>query len=417
MKPPINTARLLDRFLRYVRVETTANPEATSYPSSIGQLELGRMLLEELRAIGIEDARQDEHGLVWGTIPASVTGPVPTILLNAHLDTSPDASGAGVNPQVIEEYAGGDIQLARDSQIIRAAETPALQDLQGHCLVTTDGSTLLGGDDKAGVAAIMELAGHLIEHPYLPHGPVRILFTCDEEIGRGTQHVDLRTVDAVAGYTLDGSGASVVEGENFSADLLTVHAIGKVIHPSIAKGRMVNALRGLSMLLAELPRDRLSPESTDGRDGFIHPYSLRGDVANAEAKMLLRDFDSAKLDTYAELVQNKSAEIADRFPGLRFDIQRTRQYRNMADYLGQCPLVLELAQLAHDRLGRTAKLDIIRGGTDGAMLSEKGLVTPNLSVGQHNIHSVLEFTSLNEMAAAVEHLVELLDLWQAHGRV
>lgn len=416
MKPPINTSRLLERFLRYVQIETTANPDAQSYPSSPGQLELGKILLTELMAMGLDEVEQDDHGLVWATIPASVVGPTPTILLNAHLDTSPDASGRRVKPQVVESYAGGDIPLSPSGQIIRASECQALEGLRGHCLVTTDGTTLLGGDDKAGVAAIMELAHHLVEYPHLPHGPVRILFTCDEEIGHGTQYVDLAKVKAVAGYTLDGSGARVIEGENFSADLLTVQAIGKVIHPSIAKGRMVNAVRGLSMLLAELPRDNMSPESTCDREGFMHPYSIRGDVARAEAKLLLRDFETAKLQSYATLVKEKADLVARQIPGIEFDIQQTRQYRNMADYMQDSPQVIKLAQLAHERLGHPAKLDIIRGGTDGAMLTERGLRTPNLSVGQHNIHSVLEFVSLNEIAVAVEHLVELLELWQAHGR-
>lgn len=366
--------------------------------------------------MGIQDAHQDERGLVWGTVPATVSGPTPTILFNAHVDTSPDASGVGIRPQVIENYGGGDIPLLHGGHVIRVADCPALANLVGHCLITTDGTTLLGGDDKAGVAAIMELAQHLIENPKLPHGPVRLLFTCDEEIGRGTAHVELSKVGAIAGYTLDGSGSGEVENENFSADLLTVRAIGKNIHPSIGKGRMINAVRGLSRLLAELPHDQLSPESTDEREGFVHPYKIQGDVGQAEVHMLLRDFETSKLDDYEQLVRSTAARITQRVTGLKFEIHRSRQYRNMADALRGHPLVVDLALRAFGNLGRDAKLGSIRGGTDGAMLSEKGLPTPNLSVGEHNIHSVLEFTSLDEIVQAIEHAIVLLDLWQAHGR-
>jgi tripeptide aminopeptidase len=412
----INRTRLLQRFVRYVSVDTTANPDTTAYPSSPGQLELGKMLLEELRALGLPDAQQDQHGLVWATIPATVSGPTQAILLNAHLDTSPEARGANVRPQVIEQYVGGDIPLGQSGRVIQVADCPALEQLVGQTLVTTDGTTLLGGDDKAGVAVIMELAQHLIEHPHLPHGPVRILFTCDEELGRGTAKVDLAQVDAAAGYTLDGSGAGELEAENFSADGLSVKAYGQNIHPSIGKGRMVNAIRGLGWLLARLPHDRLSPETTEGREGFLHPYHLTGSVAEAEVKILLRDFDTAQLDQYAELVQTAAREVEAGLPGLRIEVTRSKQYRNMADVLARHPLVVELAQRAFSLLDRPFHRGAIRGGTDGAMLSELGLPTPNLSVGQHNIHSELEFVSLDEMVFAAEHLVVLLDLWQQFGR-
>ncbi len=407
---PIQSTRLLERFLRYVKVGTAADPESKHYPSSEGQGVLGKMLVEELTAMSAEGVQQDEHGLVWATIPATVAGPLPTVLFNAHLDTSPEAPGDHVQPQVIERYRGGDIPLPAGN-FITISNCPALESLIGHCLVTTDGKTLLGGDDKAGVAAIMELAQHLIENPSIPHGPLRILFTCDEEIGKGTQCVDMAKIGAVAGYTLDGSGHGELENENFSADQLVVRAIGHNIHPSIGKGRMVNAIRGLAMLVAELPLTSCSPESTADREGFLHPYHLVGRVGEAELRILLRDFDTARLDDYATLVTEVSKQIEARLPGLQFDIQRSRQYRNMADALKRHPLVVDLAQQAFEQLGLECKLGSIRGGTDGALLSEMGLPTPNLSVGQHNIHSVLEFVSLNEMTQAIEHAVELLKLW------
>ncbi len=416
----INAARLLERFLRYVCIGTSADPKATCYPSSSGQLELGRLLVDELKEMGIADAHQDEHGLVWGEVPATVRGQsglgeLPTVLFNAHLDTSPEAPGNHVHPSVIRDFAGGDIALAKDNRVIRVTDCPDLEHLVGHTLITTDGTTLLGGDDKAGVAAIMELANHLLEHPRIPHGPVRLLFTCDEEIGLGAKHMNLEKAAAAAGYTLDGAGHSEVENENFSADQVTIKAIGYNIHPAIAKGRMINATRALATVVAGLPVESMSPESTDGKAGFMHPYVIEGGVAGAHCKILLRDFSTAKLDEYAQLITQLVESTKPTFPGIEFTIERTRQYRNMADALVRSPHVVQFAQQAFRELGRECRLGAIRGGTDGAMFSEMGLPTPNLSVGQHNIHSVLEFASLTEMVWAVEHAVKTLEVWQAQA--
>lgn len=417
---PINADRLLERFLRYVQIDTTADADNLEYPSSPGQMALGKLLADELRTMGASAVEHDAHGLVWGTIPARVPhgvgNGVPTVLFNAHLDTSPEAAGSNVRPQVIESYTGGDIPLLQDGQVITVAGSPNLQGLIGHCLITSDGSTLLGGDDKAGVAAIMELAQHLLENPHLPHGEVRVLFTCDEEIGRGAQHVSLDKAAALVGYTLDGGGQAEVEAENFSADQLLVRAIGNNIHPSLGKGRMINAVRGLALLLAELPSDRLTPETTEGKEGFLHPYELRGGVHTAEARILLRDFDTPRLDDYAQLVQAATTQVEAKLPGLKFHIERQRQYRNMADAIRKMPQVVDFATRAWEQLSQPYHIGAIRGGTDGAQFSEMGLPTPNLSVGQHNIHSVLEFASLNQMLAAIEHAVKLLEIWQAHGR-
>lgn len=412
----IRTDRLLDRFLRYVRIPTTANPQADCYPSSPGQLDLGELLAEELRTMGAEEVEHDEHGLVWATIPSSVARSVPTILFNAHLDTSPEAPGDCVRPQVIYDYRGGDIRLPGSADhVIRVDSTPVLNELLGHTLITTDGQTLLGGDDKAGVAAIMELAEYLIEKPYLPHGPVRIVFTCDEEIGRGAKYMDFTKAASIAAYTLDGGNSRKVENETFSADMLEIRVIGHNIHPSIAKGKMINALRGLSLLLAELPIDRLTPETTCDKQGFIHPFSISGGVGEARASVLLRDFVTAQLDEYARLVESAAAHVRQKIPGIRIEIDRVQQYRNMSEVLQKNPHVVDFALMAHEQLGFTPQLGSIRGGTDGAQFSAMGLPTPNLSVGQHNIHSVLEFASLDQMSYAVQHAVQLLRLWADHA--
>lgn len=412
----IQTERLLQRFLRYVRISSPADPGSMEYPSSPGQLELGRMLADELRAMGLSDVEHDQHGLVWATVPASVPTPLPTILFNAHLDTSPEAPSVNIRPQVVADYAGGEIRLSGSpDKILSPENTPALKEMMGHTLITTDGCTLLGGDDKAGVAAIMELAEHLLENPHIPHGPVRILFTCDEEIGRGAKYMNIAKADAAAAYTLDGGGQCEVENETFSADLLELTLTGYNIHPALAKGKMVNAARGLAMLLAQLPLDQLTPETTCGKQGFLHPYQIHGGVGQASASILLRDFDTAELDRYAALVQTAADHTAGRIPGLDIRIDRIQQYRNMRYMLDKHPQVVDFAMLAHEQLEQVPRLGSIRGGTDGAQFCALGLPTPNLSVGQHNIHSVLEFVSLDQMSYAVEHACRLLTIWASHS--
>lgn len=406
----INRQRLLDRFLRYVRVGTPADPSSNAYPSSESQRELGRLLASELQEMSIEDAHQDEHALVWGTVPATDGGASPTVALVAHVDTSPEAPGTAVDPQVIESYAGGDIELP-SGVMIRADECAELKELIGKTLVTTDGTTLLGGDDKAGVAIIMELAHTLIENPHLQHGPVRVLFTCDEEIGRGTDKIDLQKLDATVAYTLDGGGAGVIDVETFSADAATVRFTGHNIHPAIAKGRMVNALRAVSDFVTALPRDHMTPETTDERDGFIHPYGISGGVGEASVELILRSFETEDLSQYADLIRKTAEQVAQSIPGMRVEVNVRRQYRNLREGLSKLPESIALAQSAYDNLGREWSTAIIRGGTDGSQLTEKGLPTPNLSSGQHNIHAVTEFACLDEMVEAIEHLVELVSLW------
>lgn len=407
----IRQDRLLDRFLRYVRVDTTANPSTKSYPSSPGQLSLGKMLLDELVGMGLA-AEQDEFGLVYATIPANGGERAPVIALNAHLDTSPETSGANVKPQVHRDYQGGDISLPGDpSKFIRVAENPELGRLIGKTIITTDGTTLLGADDKAGVAVMMELAAALLENPGIPHGEIRLLFTCDEEIGRGVDHVNIEKLAAHVAYTLDGGGTNEIDVETFSADLATLTFRGVNIHPAIAKGKMVNSIRAASEFISRLPRNVLAPEVTSERQGFVHPYTIEGGVAETKVLVLLRDFDTAKLELEANLLKTIAHQVELDFPGLSIEVKVQPQYRNLGDGLVKEPRAVKLAELAHHRLGRTPKLTIIRGGTDGAHLTTKGLPTPNLSTGEHNLHSPLEWTCLEEMGAAVEVCVRLARLW------
>jgi tripeptide aminopeptidase len=407
---------LLDRFCRYVRIDTQADENATTYPGSAGQLELGRLLAGELRELGLRDAAQDGHGIVLATVPATAPRPAPTIAWIAHVDTSPETSGRNVKPIVHRNYGGDDLVLPGDpGKVLRVADNPDLAQLRGKTIITTDGTTLLGADDKAGVAVIMEAAAFLAAHPEVPHGPVRVCFTCDEEIGHGVDHLDLKKLGAHVGYTLDGGGQGEIDGETFSADLAVVTVRGVNIHPSIAKGRMVNAVRLAGMLLDRLPRQALSPETTAEREGFLHPYRVEGGVAEVALRVLLRDFDTPRLAERAELLRQAAAGIVAEYPQARIDVRVTPQYRNMAEGLRKEPRALAFAEEAMRRAGLEPKRTIVRGGTDGSRLTELGLPTPNLSTGEHNPHSPLEWTCLEEMQTAVRVLVELAQVWGGAG--
>jgi tripeptide aminopeptidase len=407
----MNRDRLLQRFLRYIQIDTTAGDGDKGYPSSAGQLELGRLLLGELQALGLADASQNEHGIVMATLPGRKGG--AAVALCSHLDTSPEAPGVGIRPQIIEKYAGGDIVLPGDSsRVIRVADNPGMESLCGRTLITTDGTTLLGADDKAGVAIIMETVAWLLEHPEIAHCPLRICFTCDEEIGHGVDKLSLQGIGAVACYTLDGHGSSEIDVETFSADQAVVTIHGVNIHPSIGKGRMVNAVRVMSDFVGRLPHKTLSPETTENREGFLHPYDvIAGGVAEMKVKILLRDFDAAKLDGLAEIVRQAAAATLREFPGAKIDVVIERQYRNMAEGLIREPRAVAFAEEALKRLGRTPKRTIVRGGTDGSRLTELGLPTPNLSCGGHNPHSMLEWACLDEMVESVEWLVAIAQVW------
>lgn len=399
----------MDRFLQYVAIDTTANENTDDYPSSPGQLEIGKLLVAQMQEMGIEDAHQDSKGIVMGTVPGNTQAPV--VAFNSHVDTSPDASGKNVKAQVIENFDGNDITLTGDSaKVITAAKCPELPLAKGKTIITTDGTTLLGGDDKAGVAIIMELANMLMENPEFPRGPVRILFTCDEEIGHGVDHVNIEKVNATVCYNFDGGGENVVDNETFSADLATVTISGINIHPAMAKDRMVNAIRVSARFLEMLPAE-MSPETTEGREGFLHPYIVKGGVDKLTMKLLLRDFDTPMLEQYADLLHKNATAIEEEFPGAKVKVHIRNQYRNMADGLVDEPRAVKFAVEAHETLGRPCKLDAIRGGTDGSRLSELGLPTPNLSSGQHNLHSPLEWACLDEMMAACEIGSEIVRRW------
>lgn len=404
--------RLLERFLRYVRVGTQADEKAETYPSSPGQLDLGRLLVGELLQMGLTDAVQDEHGIVLATVPPTVGHAAPTIAWIAHVDTSPETSGHGVKPIVHASYDGGDLVLPGDpSKVIHVEDNPDLKKCKGKTVVTTDGTTLLGGDDKAGVAVILEAVERLVAARDLPHGPIRLCFTCDEEIGHGVDHVRLDVLGAHVGYTLDGSGVGEIDRETFSADLATVTITGVNIHPAIARGRMVNAVRLAGLFLDRLPRLTQAPEVTDGRDGFLHPYTIEGGVGRTTLRILLRDFDTPKLAERAELLRAVARTIEAEYPAAAIEVRVTPQYRNMADGLAKEPRAVALAEEAMRRCGLEPRLTIVRGGTDGSRLTEMGLPTPNLSTGEHNIHSPLEWTCLEEMETAVGVLLELARVW------
>jgi tripeptide aminopeptidase len=402
---------LLDRFCRYVKVETTAVEETDKYPSSPGQLELGKMLAEELKAIGVKDVSISECGIVMGTVPGNVDG-APTIAWLAHMDTSPEASGKDVKPNIIKNYDGRDITLPGDpTKIIKVSETKGLAELKGKTLITSDGTTLLGADDKAGVAVIMTAAAHLLANRNLKHGPIRIVFTGDEEVGRGTDKVDIKQINAACAYTLDGEGAGEIENETFSADMATVTITGVNIHPGLATGRMVNAIRLAGQFISRMPWHRLAPETTAKRDGFLHPYGLEGGVPETKIKILLRSFVTAELAEQAKILEHIAATLAAEHPKAQIKVEVKKQYRNMIEALQKEPRAVQLAEAALKKIGVTPKFASIRGGTDGSRLSEAGLPTPNLSTGMHNFHSPLEFACLEEMETAVKALVELAQLW------
>lgn len=404
---------LLDRFLRYVRIDTQSDETSTSYPSTAKQLTLSRILADECKSLGLKDVSCDEFGIVMATIPGTVSKETPVIAYVAHVDTSPEYSSKQVKPIVHANYQGQDLVLPGDpSKVIRVDENPDLKNCLGHTLVTTDGTTLLGSDDKSGVAAIMTAAEEMMRRQTeLKHGPVRLCFTCDEEIGRGTDRLDLGKLGAIVGYTLDGSGRDEIDSETFSADGAKVTVKGINTHPSIGKGAMVNSIRILSGFLSRLPSARLSPETSDGRQGFIHPYHVEGGVAEASARLILRDFETENLLVQAQLLESIATSLRAEHPRAQITVEIRSQYRNMREGLTKEPRAVTKAVDAHKALGRTPKMTIIRGGTDGSVLTTKGLPTPNLSTGEHNPHSPLEWTSVEEMQAAAEILVQLAVEW------
>jgi tripeptide aminopeptidase len=400
----------LERFLRYVRIDTQSDARSTTYPSTEKQLDLSRLLVEELRDVGLEDAELDQYGYVFATVPATTDRDVPTIGFVAHVDTVSDVPGAGVKPQVVR-YEGGTLALPGDpSQVLDPDEIPELADHVGHDLVTSDGTTLLGADDKAGVAEIMAAVAYLVRHPALQHGRIRIAFTPDEEIGEGTKHFDLERFGADFAYTLDGSTAGEIEDETFNAVQLMVTFHGRSTHTGTAKAKLVNPVRLASDFVSRLPRE-LSPEATEAREGFVHPSNIVCKDASCTVTLLLRDHDEGKLAGHEELVRRVAEDVCASEPRAGLDVQRKEQYRNMKVFLDEHPLVVELAEEAVRRVGLEPRREIIRGGTDGARLSERGLPTPNLFTGGQSYHSLREWACVQDMGAAVATIVELVQIW------
>jgi tripeptide aminopeptidase len=408
---------LLARFLRYVQVDTQSDENSTSSPSTEKQKNLCRILAEELKALRCTGAVMNEWGYVYATIPGNLpkghkgTGKVPTIGLIAHVDTYQGTAGAGVKPQVIEAYGGGDLALPGDSrQVIRTADNPNLARCVGHTLVTSDGTTLLGADDKAGIAEIMTVVAWLGKHPEFHHGPVRVAFTTDEEVGRGTEHFDVAAFGADYAYTLDGSDLAEIEDETFCADSALVVVEGHDVHPGYAKGKLINAVRVAAAVIERLPREFL-PETTEKRQPYLHPYDIRGDVTRVEVKFLVRAFSEEELHEREETLRGIVREVEDLFPGARITVEVKESYRNMAYKIAEDPKVLEYAFEAVRRLGLEPVRRAIRGGTDGARLSFIGLLTPNIWAGGQSFHSVQEWVSLEWMAKASEVTLHLLQVW------
>ncbi|WDZ98999.1 peptidase T [Mucilaginibacter sp. SJ] len=401
-----------ERFLRYVIIDTQSDPSSVSFPSTEKQKDLGRLLVDELLAMGIADAHLDEYGYVYATIPSNTDKKVPVICFCSHMDTAPDCSGKDVKPIVHKNYQGQDLILPDDNtQVIRMAEHTDLKNQLGNDVITASGTTLLGADNKAGVAEIMDACYQLISHPEIKHGDIRILFTPDEEVGHGVDHVDIAKLGAFAAYTMDGESAGNMENETFSADGARLTINGVSSHPGFAKGKMESAIKIAGQIIAALP-DELSPEHTEGMQGFVHPVGMEGHVETASIDFIIRDFDENKLADHVEVIRRTAVDVLKKFPGSTFDIAVSQQYRNMKGVLDQHPQIVDYAMEAINRTGLTAKLCSIRGGTDGSRLSFMGLPCPNIFAGEHAFHSRHEWVSIQDMQKAVETILHLCMIWE-----
>jgi tripeptide aminopeptidase len=405
---------VLDRFLRYVGYDTQSREGADAYPSTPGQLILLRDLLSELQTLGLADATMDDHGYVTATIPPTSTKPdVPAVGFIAHVDTSPEMSGAGVRPIVHRGYDGRDIVLPDDPEaVLRVIDSPYLGECIGHDIVTASGLTLLGADNKSGVAEIMTAAEYLLAHPEIPHGAIRIAFTPDEEVGHGTKYFDVPAFGAHCAYTMDGGARGELEFESFSADAISITFRGFNTHPGFAKGRMVNAIKLAARFIERLPADRLSPETTEALEGFVHPYVVQAGVDRTTVKLLVRDFVTAGLQEKEAWLVSLAREVVEGVPGASVESLVEESYRNMREVLDHHPLVVDCAREAIRRTGLQVRERAIRGGTDGSRLSFMGLPTPNIFAGEQNFHSRLEWVSVQDMEKAVEVIVALAQVWE-----
>lgn len=405
-----------ERFMRYVQIDTQSDPASSTQPSTEKQKDLSRVLVEELKAIGINDAELDEYGYVYATIAATTDKDVPVICFCSHVDTAPDCSGKDVKPILHKAWNGSDIVLPDDKEVvITTANHPYLKQRIGDDIITASGTTLLGADDKAGVAIIMDLAKYLIDHPEIKHGKIRILFTPDEEIGRGVNKVDMHKLGAQFGYTLDGGERGHLEGESFSADAAIINFHGVSAHPGYAKGKLVNAMKVAGAFINKLPREEWNPESTEGMEGFVHPVMMEGQLEKATVQFIVRDFDTKKLAEHEERLKELALEAVNDFPGSSLDFTVKEQYRNMREMLDQYPFVMAYAEDAYERAGIKAERLSIRGGTDGSRLSFMGMPCPNIFTGEMGIHSKQEYVSVQDMEKAVEILVHLAQVWEQNS--
>jgi tripeptide aminopeptidase len=410
-----------ERFLRYVQMDTQSDPQSKNSPSTEKQKGLGRLLVQELREAGLQDAELDDFGYVYATLPANTGKTIPVICYCAHMDTAPDCTGMGVKPIVHRNYDGGDLVLpdGRDpgmpddrGQVISVREHPYLAKRVGDDIITASGSTLLGADDKAGVAVIMDMVHFLIRHPEVPHGKIRVLFTPDEEIGRGVDKVDLARLGADFGYTLDGGERGTLEDETFSADAMTITFHGVSAHPGYAKGKLVNALKAAAYFVDSLPKDEWSPETTEDRYGFVHPVRFSGIAERAVVELIIRDFFTTRLAAYEAHLRDKVEDTLAAWPGARAEVTVTEQYRNMKEILDQHPQVSEYAMEAIGRAGLVALQRSARGGTDGSRLSFMGLPCPNIFTGEMAFHGKHEYVSIQDMQKSVETIVHLAMIWE-----
>jgi len=405
-----------ERFLRYVKIDTQSDPESPTIPSTAKQKNLAKVILEELKAMGIADAELDEYGYIYATVPSNTDKNVPVLCFCSHMDTSPDCSGANVNPIIHKNYQGGNIQLPNDkTQVLTPDAHPDLLNQIGNDIITTDGSTLLVADNKAGVAEIMAAAKYLIAHPEVKHGAIRILFTPDEEIGRGVDKVDMKKLGAQYGYTMDGESLGHIEAENFSADAVTITITGVSVHPGFAKGKMENAIKIASAIIDELPKDTLSPESTEGMEGFVHPTSISGSLEQATLKFIIRDFVTEGLEEKEVLLEKITQKVLKNYPHSTYKFTVTEQYRNMKEVIDQHPKVIQYAEEGIKRSGIKAHNQSIRGGTDGSRLSFMGMPCPNIFAGEHAFHGKQEWVSVQDMQKAAEVVVNICRVWEERG--
>lgn len=406
-----------ERFLKYVQIDTTADPNSESFPSSMKQKDLAKVLVEELKELGIADAEMDQWGYVFGTVPSnSENKNLPTICFCSHMDTAPDCSGTNVKPIVHRNYDGTPIVLPDDeTQIITTEKHTYLKSKIGDDLITASGLTLLGADDKAGIAIIMDFVQYLVQNPEVKHGDVRILFTPDEEVGRGVEQLDMKKLNADYGYTLDGGQLGDIEDETFSADAVKITFQGISAHPGYAKNKMVNAIKLASEVVAALPKDRWSPETTSNREGFVHPTSIEGGLEQATLQFIIRDHQTSKLEEYEAELKRITESVVNQYPGTIFDFKIVEQYRNMKEILQEVPFVTDYVEQAMIQAGVEPKRTIIRGGTDGSRLSFMGLPCPNIFTGEMAIHSKHEYVSVQDMQKAVKTLVELIQIWEKHS--